>query len=131
MGTNSLDSVKKLASDRIMVTGTVHDLWNYYNNCRVFVVPTRYASGISLKLLECLAHGVPSVVTPLIADQFGLDENMLLIGDGPQDFADKLIKCYTEKSRWQRLRENGLTYIGKEYSPELFHQMILQLKQLT
>ncbi|WP_199621686.1 glycosyltransferase [Paenibacillus alkalitolerans] len=129
VGINMLESVKSLATDHINVTGIVPDLWNYYNDCRVFVVPTRYASGIPLKLLECMSHGVPSVVTPLIAEQLGLDEETVLVGNDPRDMAEKIIRCYTDKTTWQRLRRNGLKFVEKEYNSKVFQQQILQLKE--
>lgn len=124
VGTNFLDSVKKLASENIVVTGQVTDLETYYNRCRLFVAPTRYAAGIPLKLLECLAHGLPAVVTPLIAEQLGLERDVVLIGEDPQDFARKILLGYTDKKLWTGLRSNGLAHIRTQYNRERFMRSI-------
>ncbi|MFC4767578.1 glycosyltransferase [Effusibacillus consociatus] len=131
VGSNFSEPIKNLDSPNIIVTGTVHNLWDYYNNCRVFVVPTRYAAGISLKLLECLSHGLPAVVTPLIAQQLGINKDIVLLGNGPLDFANKIVKCYTKKRTWNRLRKNSLKYIANEYNSEVFKQQILGLEEIT
>lgn len=128
VGTNYLDSVKNLKGEHIIVTGRVENLWDYYNRCKVFVTPTRYAAGISLKLLESLAHGLPAVVTPLIAEQLGLHEEVVLIGDDAQNFAKKIIQCYTQKQTWNRLRSNGLNYIESTYNREGFAQTLKELR---
>ncbi|UFJ42531.1 glycosyltransferase family 4 protein [Brevibacillus humidisoli] len=127
VGTNFLESIQQLSSDRIIVTGRVENVREYYERCKLFVVPTRYAAGISLKLLESLAHGVPAVVTPLIARQMGLDENVVLIGKDPQDFTEKIVRCYTEKETWSRLRNNGLNYIVSKYNRRIFTQTLREL----
>ncbi len=56
------------ASDSIVVTGYVPDLADYYQSCRVFVAPLRFGAGISYKLTEAMSHGIPSVVSPLVAE---------------------------------------------------------------
>ena len=120
VGTNYLDSVKCLEADNIVVTGRVDNLYNYFDKCRVFVVPTRYSAGIPLKLQECLSFGLPAVVTPITANQLGIDENVVLIGNTADDFANKIIQCYTDENRWKSLRENGLKYIENECSPTAY-----------
>jgi GT2 family glycosyltransferase/glycosyltransferase involved in cell wall biosynthesis len=127
VGTNNLDSIKGLASEEIVVTGRVESLFEYYNRCRVFVVPTRYAAGIPLKLQECITHGLPAVATPLIAEQLGLGEETLLVGHSPEEFAAKVVKCYTDEPLWNRLRENGLAYIKRECSPARYKSAIREI----
>ncbi|WP_026567606.1 glycosyltransferase [Bacillus sp. UNC41MFS5] len=128
-GSDNIHSIKKLASDNIVVGGKMEDLWDVYNRSKVFVVPTRYASGIPLKLIGSLAHGLPSVVTPLIADQLELNENTLLIGADPEDFAQKVIQCYTDEKTWMGLRENGLQYIKNEFQLQKFKQDLIKIMQ--
>ena len=49
----------------------VDDLTPLYEDARVFVAPTRYSAGISLKVIEAAARGVPIVCTPLVSRQLG------------------------------------------------------------
>lgn len=128
-GSDQVRSIKKLASDNIVVAGKMDDLWDVYDRCKVFVVPTRYASGIPLKLIGSLAHGLPCVVTPLIAEQLELNENTVLIGADPEDFAQKIIQCYTDENAWMGLRESGLQYIKKEFLLQKFKQNLIKIMQ--
>lgn len=129
VGTVLVDSVKNLASDTVIITGRVDDLRPYYESCRVFIVPTRYAAGIPYKLHEALAHGVPAVVTPLIAGQLSLDESTVLIGGDPQEFADKVVSCYTDAALWQSLRSRGIEFVRDECSPPAYRERLEQFLQ--
>ncbi|GAB4304680.1 MAG: hypothetical protein Fur0034_21710 [Desulfuromonadia bacterium] len=117
VGTVLVDSIRTLESEDVIVTGRVDDLRPFYESSRIFVVPTRYAGGIPYKLHEAMAHGVPAIVTPLIADQLAIDESTLLIGHDPREFAEKIVACYTDQSLWQSLRTRGLEYVREECSP--------------
>ncbi|MBM7622080.1 GT2 family glycosyltransferase [Bacillus tianshenii] len=116
VGVNNSKLVQSLASSNIRVTGKVENLWEYYNKCKVFVIPTRYAAGIPLKALEAFSYGLPSVVTPLIANQMNIKEGTVLIGNEPIDFVNKVVHCYNDSKTWHNLKENAIGYIKKEYS---------------
>lgn len=116
VGTNLLDSIYELASEDVIVTGRVEDLREYYDKCRVFVAPTRYAAGIPLKLVEALGHGIPAVVTPVIAAQLDNVEQVVLVGDNADQFAEKTIACYKDEVTWTTLRNNSLKMIAESYS---------------
>ncbi|TWD96466.1 glycosyltransferase involved in cell wall biosynthesis [Neobacillus bataviensis] len=128
-GSDQVRSIKKLNSDNIVVAGKIEKLWDVYDRCKVFVVPTRYASGIPLKLIGSLAHGLPCVVTPLIAEQLELNENTVLIGADPEDFAQKIIQCYTDEKTWMGLRESGLQHIKNEFQLQKFKQNLIKIMQ--
>lgn len=125
VGTNLLDSIYELASEDVIVTGRVDDLRGYYDKCRVFVVPTRYAAGIPLKLVEALGHGIPAVVTPVIAEQLDTDRQIVLVGDGAADFAAKVISCYCDKNVWNVLRERSLAVISVDFSADNFRDSVV------
>jgi glycosyltransferase involved in cell wall biosynthesis len=119
VGMNYLDSVERLASSSIVVTGQVDDLKEYYNKCRVFIIPTKYAAGIPWKLHETMSYGVPSVVTPLIADQLGLTHGKeVLVGRSPIEFADNIISLYEDEKLWNSLRNEGFRYLAEVCDPE-------------
>ena len=88
------------------------NLKDYYEKSRVFVVPTRFAAGIPLKLLEAMSHGIPAVVTPLVASQLGLsDREGILIGKDDGDFASKVIELYQDEGLWYEIQGKALHYV--------------------
>lgn len=121
VGTNRIKSIWDLSSDHVHVIGAVDDLTHYYDRCRLFIAPTRYAAGIPLKVLDAAAHGLPAVVTPLIAGQLGWQENQdILIGHSAEDFARKVAGLYTDQDLFYQIRQNALARIREEYSSERF-----------
>ncbi|HWO75381.1 MAG TPA: glycosyltransferase [Bacillus sp. (in: firmicutes)] len=131
VGTNYLRSIQQLASENVIVTGRVDNLWEYYNKCKVFVIPTRYAAGIPLKAYEAFSHGLPAVVSPLIANQLEINEDVALIGGDPATFAEKIIRCYQDLDTWYKLRANGMHYIRAKGDKELLKKELIKLKEFV
>ena len=101
----------------VSIIGQVDNLFDYYNTCRVFVIPTRFSAGIALKLLEASSFGLPSVTTPLIAAQLEWEDRRdILVGQDADDFAQKVIELYTNESLWEQLRENALKKIETDFN---------------
>jgi sugar transferase (PEP-CTERM/EpsH1 system associated) len=74
--------VRKLASDRVVVTGTVDDVLPLYASAVAAVVPLRFGSGTRLKILEAMAAGVPVVSTHSGAEGIDVTHNVhLLLAD--------------------------------------------------
>jgi len=121
VGTNESRAIKAHASERVVVTGRVNDLGSFYARAKVFVVPTRYAAGLPFKLYEASGYGVPSVVTPLIAEQVGWrNAEELLVGADPEDFARKVVSLYTDNELWCRISSAAAKAVGRDCSREKF-----------
>lgn len=121
VGFNSSAKVFDLANDHIQVMGRVNNLENYYNRARVFVVPTRFAAGIPLKIYEAASYGLPVVTTSLIAAQLSWQDGIeLLVANDATEFAQKCVQLYTNAELWEKLRFNILRRIEAEGSKEAF-----------
>ena len=129
VGTNNVKSVWNLSGDNIIVTGRVDRVSDYYDRCRTFVVPTRFESGIPLKMFECMSFGLPAVVTPLIAEQMQLDDDTVLLGGDADQFAENVIRCYRDADLWKKLRRNGFRYIQKYCSKSAYMDTLQKLKR--
>lgn len=123
VGHNKSPNLKQLNnSNSIRVVGSVKELNTYYNNCRLFIGPTRFAAGIPHKVTNAAAHGLPSVVSPLLAEQLGwLNNKECLVGEDDNDFVDKICAMYTDKYIWSNIRKNMKTYVKNKFSTETFH----------
>ena len=131
-GTNHLPAVRDLACADICVTGHVEDLRPYYEQARIFVVPTRFAAGAPQKLYDAMSHGLPAVVTPLIAEQLELaDGDGLLVGSNPEEFAAKIITLYRDPLLWQKLQQRGLEHVRRYCSPDQMKKTLAELIRAT
>lgn len=132
VGTNNLDSIKKLQSESVIVTGRVEDLSAFYEKCRLFVVPHRFAAGIPLKLLEAMSHGLPSVVSPLIAKQLDLkDEQQVLVGNSSDDFAQDVVRLYNNEVLWTTLRKASLDLVRASCDPVVMKSELRNIIEST
>jgi glycosyltransferase involved in cell wall biosynthesis len=126
------DIRQKLNSPSIIVTGHVDDLLEYYEKSRVFIVPTRYAAGISWKLQEAMSHGLPSVITPLIGKQLRLTHRKeVLIGGSAEEFAENVISLYEDEMLWNQLRDEGFRHIKEECNPQKLRKDLNEIVKLA
>ena len=101
--------------------GRQDDLRPLYNRARVFVVPTRYAAGQPFKAHEAAAHGVPMVVSPIIASQLKWDHGSdYFAAEHLGQMSDYCTVLYGDRDLWERFRSNGLSRATVELSPSTF-----------
>lgn len=94
VGRNPVKTIQKMElryRGRVIVTGAVQDVADYYKMSDCVVVPVFLGPGIKLKVLEAMASGVPTVMTPYVAKDYELFDKEFLIAETPEEFA-KLIK---------------------------------------
>jgi len=109
----------------IRLHGAVADLSPFFDQARVFIVPTRYAAGIPHKAHEAAARGVPMVVSRLIAQQLGWDESLVSIADDSKDFASACIKLLSDHSEWTAKRSACLDRVAIDCSSRQFEEAML------
>jgi adenylyl-sulfate kinase len=111
--------VRALADDRIVVTGYVPDLGPLLDAIRIAVVPLRYGAGIKGKIGTALSHGLPCISTTMGTEGMGLVDGVdVVVADDDAAFARAVIDLYRDGPRWQRLSENGLDFVRRNYSFE-------------
>jgi sugar transferase (PEP-CTERM/EpsH1 system associated) len=71
VGRSPTPQVLALASERVVVTGTVPDVRPYLQHACAVVAPLRVARGIQNKILEAMAMARPVVTVPSCADAIG------------------------------------------------------------
>jgi len=128
VGSNPTDEMLKLNSEDIIVTGYVKDVEPYFANSRVFVSPLRYGAGMKGKIGQSMAYGLPVVTTRIGAEGIGLvDGENALIADEPAEFAEAVIRLYTDKSIWKKISTQSLTLIDKNYSKEVISKQLADI----
>lgn len=118
-GSTPPERIRRCASSSIVITGYVEDLLDYYDSCRVFVVPLRFGAGINYKLTEAMSYGIPAVVSPLAANGLALrDGNEVFVGAEPAEFVHKVEELYTNESLWKQIQSRAQDYIRETFAPE-------------
>ena len=116
----------------VFVHGKVASLSRFYNKCKIFVVPTRFAAGIPFKIQEAASFGLPIVATQLLCDQLGWHHRQeLLVADIDKiDFAQKIIELYNNIDLWNSLQKNAITFIRNTMSRYVYKQKIADILRL-
>jgi glycosyltransferase involved in cell wall biosynthesis len=129
VGSNPTDEIKAMAGENIEIAGYVTDdqLENYYQSCRIAVLPLRYGAGVKGKLLEALYYGLPAVITPVAAEGVPEIENCTLISDKPVQFAEKISQLYLNEKEWIRCSQKGRDLIRKYYSEKTARNILEKL----
>lgn len=116
---------ERLAGPRVRFHGRVDSLRGHYAHARVFLAPTRFAAGTPHKVHEASAHGLPSVVSTLIARQLGWPTGeAVLSGESPVEFADACADVYQDRALWERLRDSGLAHVARDCDPAHFRRTV-------
>jgi GT2 family glycosyltransferase len=117
VGPDAPESVRRLASESIVVTGHLTVLDEMLDDCRLSVAPLRYGAGIKGKLVMSLANGLPSVASSIAVEGMGLmHEKQVLVADDPQDFAAEIVRLYGDRELWHRIQEEGYSFVEEHYS---------------
>lgn len=116
VGTSPPESVARLASANVVVTGRVEDVRPYVRKAGVYVVPLRMGGGTRLKVLEALAMRRPIVTTSLGCEGIDVaDGDSVLIADEPQSFADATIRLLRDAALRRTLVRRGHDLVRSRY----------------
>lgn len=122
-GTDTMRS--SIADDTVHILGQVDDLRPLYERARVFIVPTRYAAGIPIKSHEAAAHGVPQVVSELIAKQLQWEEgNDYLVASDATQFAQCCLRLYCDEDLWYHIRNHARMRVECELNETVFRNAV-------
>ncbi|MBL3570674.1 hypothetical protein BV509_02520 [Rhodovulum sulfidophilum] len=117
VGPHFPDRLRARLPEGVEALGFVPDLGAALEEVRLTVAPLRYGAGIKGKIGTSLAHGVPCVATPLAAEGMGLvDGRDLLVADGPEAFADAVLRLHDDEVLWTRMSRAGYEFCEARYS---------------
>ena len=118
-GATPTRTVRRLASDRVVVSGTVDDIRQCYASAQLFAAPMHTGSGLQNKLLEAMAMHRPCVTTSLANSALGATPDRdLLIGDTPQAMADHIVDLLQNAQQRERLVSSASEFVHSHFSWE-------------
>ena len=120
LGSNPPEEVKQLATENLLIKGFVTDeeLQEYYQNCRISIVPLRYGAGIKGKVIEAMRFGTPVMTTSVGAEGIKGAESILDIADEAADFVEQLAALYQNEAELVRRSKSSYQYIRDNFSFE-------------
>jgi len=128
------EKAKQLHNEKegFLIKGRAESVTEVYAKARVLLAPIPYGAGLKGKLFEAMQQGLPSITTKMGAE--GMNGNLNwngFITSDENDFVEKAIELYTNKSFWETAQKNGYEIIEKRFKKELFaHDFISQVENL-
>lgn len=116
-GSNVPESIEALACEDVIVKGYVKDVSEVYDGCRLFVAPLKSGAGLKGKVTGALAHGAPSVLTPIAAEGLGIVNGQeSCIANSAEEWATAIADIYNSRERWTSMSEAARNYAAREFS---------------
>ncbi len=108
--------VKRVASDKIIVSGWLDDIRDAYSQSRVFIAPMRIGTGLQNKLLEAMSMKLPSITTSLASNPVGADKGKdIMVGNTAEELASHIIMLLKDKDKADALAQNGYDFVHRVY----------------
>ncbi|MEQ8908814.1 MAG: glycosyltransferase [Vicingaceae bacterium] len=116
-GANPSPRVEALASNKVVVTGWVDDIRDYYAASKVFVAPMQIGTGLQNKLLEAMAMQIPCITSPLANNALGGVHNKnILIGEKPEDYKQLILQLLSDETKAESIALAGYQLINQQYN---------------
>jgi polysaccharide biosynthesis protein PslH len=109
----------------VTVTGMVKDVRPYLAQMRVFACPVDGEIGVQTKLIEALAAGRPSVVTPEAAGGIDYDGDapFLIASSGP-DFAAAIVRLFRDGGLARQLSARARAVAEQNYGAQQQYELV-------
>jgi len=116
VGRSPAQSVLTLASDSVVITGTVEDVRPYLQHASLVVAPLRIARGLQNKILEAMAMGKPVVASRSCAVAINAGSDELVYASDVDSFVHELDALLSSPTRMMRLGESARRRVVESYS---------------
>lgn len=117
------EKAKQLHNEKegFLIKGRAESVAEIYTKAKVLLAPIPYGAGLKGKLFEAMQLGLPSITTKIGAEGMHgkLAWNGFITSD-ENDFVEKAVELYTNKSFWETAQNNGYEIIKKRFKKELF-----------
>ena len=117
------EKAKQLHNEKegFLIKGRAESVADVYSKAKVLLAPIPYGAGLKGKLFEAMQLGLPSITTKMGAEGMNgnLDWNGFISSD-ENNFIEKAVELYNDKSLWETAQKNGYEIIEKRFKKELF-----------
>ena len=106
-----------LTEKGINAVGYIEHLESLYTTHRIFIAPLLSGAGIKGKVINALAYGIPTVLTPVAAEGIGLRHGHdCLIARTAEEWAECIEKLYNDEALWKSISRTSRDYAQREFS---------------
>jgi glycosyltransferase involved in cell wall biosynthesis len=127
VGSQPDDGLVGLAArnSRVVVTGFIDDPYPDIRGSIAMICPIRMGGGIQNKVIESLAVGAVTLISPLAAKAFDdIPASGMRVCDEPQSWADAILNARKNRAPSMAAAEAGRGYARERFSWEAFGTII-------
>ena len=116
------EKAKQLHNEKegFLIKGRAESVADVYSKAKILLAPIPYGAGLKGKLFEAMQLGLPSVTTKMGAEGMNGDLDWNGFISDEDDFIEKAVELYSNKSLWETAQQNGYAIIEKRFKKELF-----------
>lgn len=116
-GARPHEEVRRLASDRVHVSGWMEDIRDAYTDIRILVAPIWSGTGQQNKILEAMAMGVPCVTTEIVNDAIGAEPDLeICVANDAASFKEKIQYLLNNEKVYQEMSKRARKFVIQHYS---------------
>lgn len=113
------DDIEDLSADKVDVHGFVEHLHDAFDQHKIFVAPLLSGAGIKGKVLSAVAHGIPTILSPVASEGTGLRHGQeCLIAESTDEWKEAIHRLLDDESLWLKISSGALAYIEEKFSFE-------------
>ena len=111
------EKLRALESESVQFMGRVEDVRESLKQCRVFVCPMTFGSGIKTKLLEAMSYEMPIVTTTIGAENIDAEnEKDWIVAKNNTDFSRSVVYLLKDYKVATKMGENGRDFVKEKFS---------------
>jgi GT2 family glycosyltransferase len=105
---NINELIKDINDERFIFHGYVSNVDAIFNSVKLMVAPLQIGAGVKGKIGQAFEYHLPVVTTEIGAEgMFLIDNQNALIANEANEFAEKIIKLYSDELVWKKLSVNS------------------------
>lgn len=109
----------------VIYRGIVPSLKREFEEAALVILPMRSGSGLKIKAVEALAHGLPCVTTTIGAQGLSHDGELpYLVADTPERFADQVVELLSDEPSRRRLSAAALALCAQFTAERVFKPLM-------
>lgn len=117
VGAQPSSKVLRLKSDRVIVTGWVENISEYYSKSKIFIAPMQIGTGLQNKLLEAMAMKLPCITSELANNALGANHNnSILIGNSASEYTQHIIRLIGDDKLQREIAQKGYQFVKENYT---------------
>lgn len=116
-GASPSAEVKKLESEKVIVSGWIEDIRDAYADAKIFIAPMRIGSGLQNKLLEAMSMELPSITSPLANRSLeAANYRQAIICSNQEENAKAVNELLNDQELYKDLAKNGREFVKSKFS---------------